>query len=46
MDYSTDDGVNWKWISTEGFHVSRKAKKGKDVFFAGGNGRIGKLIFN
>ncbi|MBK7883598.1 MAG: oxidoreductase, partial [Chitinophagaceae bacterium] len=26
VDYSTDDGVNWKWISTEGFHVSRKAK--------------------
>ncbi len=29
----------------DGFHVVRKAKKGKAVFFAGGKGRIGKLIY-
>ena len=46
VDYSTDDGTTWTWISKEGFHVCRKAKKGKAVFFAGGGGRIGKLILN
>ena len=43
VDYSTDEGQHWTWISKEGFHVVRKAKKGKAVFLAGGNGRIGKL---
>jgi photosystem II stability/assembly factor-like uncharacterized protein len=43
VDYSKDDGNTWSWISTEGFHVCKKAKKGKAVFFAG-NGKIGKLI--
>ena len=43
IDYSTDDGNTWVWISKEGFHVCKKAKKGKGVFFAG-NGKIGKLI--
>lgn len=43
VDYSSDEGINWNWISKESFHVCRKAKKGKAVFFAGGGGRIGKL---
>ncbi len=43
IDYSEDDGNNWRWISKESFHVCKKAKKGKAVFFAGG-GKIGKLI--
>jgi photosystem II stability/assembly factor-like uncharacterized protein len=43
VDYSKDDGKTWTLISTKGFNVCRKAKKGKSVFFAGGNGRIGKL---
>jgi photosystem II stability/assembly factor-like uncharacterized protein len=43
IDYSTDDGNAWAWISKEGFHVCKKAKKGKAVFFAGG-GKIGKFI--
>ena len=43
VDISTDDGTNWNWISKEGFHVCRKAKKGKAVFFAGSGGKIGKL---
>jgi len=43
VDYSKDDGRTWALISKDGFHVCRKAKKGKAVFFAG-NGRIGKLI--
>jgi photosystem II stability/assembly factor-like uncharacterized protein len=43
IDYSDDDGNYWKWISKESFHVCKKAKKGKAIFFAGG-GRVGKLI--
>ena len=44
VDYSTDEGNTWTWISKESFHVCRKAKSSKAVFFAGGNGRVGKLI--
>jgi hypothetical protein len=43
VDYTEDDGHTWKWISKESFHVCRKARKGKAVFLAGSNGRIGKL---
>ncbi len=43
VDYSKDDGKTFTWISKDGYHVCRKAKKGKSVFFAGGGGRIGKL---
>jgi photosystem II stability/assembly factor-like uncharacterized protein len=42
-DLSLDGGMNWKSISPEGFHVCRKAKKGKIVFLAGAGGRIAKL---
>jgi hypothetical protein len=45
VDISTDNGDNWQWISKESFHAVRKAKEGKAVFFSGGNGRIGKLIW-
>lgn len=43
VDYTKDDGNTFKSISKEGFHVCRKAKKGKVVFLAGSDGRIGKL---
>jgi photosystem II stability/assembly factor-like uncharacterized protein len=46
VDYSSDEGNNWQWISTESFHVCRKAKMGNAVFFAGNGGRIGKLLPN
>lgn len=44
VDFSSDDGMNWSVISTEGFHVCRKAKKGNSVFLAGGKGRIARLV--
>ena len=44
IDLSLDDGKNWKAISSESFHVVRKAKKGKTVYFAGNNGKIAKLV--
>jgi photosystem II stability/assembly factor-like uncharacterized protein len=43
VDFSADHGVNWKNISTAGFHVVKKSKKGQTVFFAGANGKLGKL---
>ena len=43
IDVSEDGGMNWKLISTESFHVCGKARKGKTVYLAGGNGRIAKL---
>jgi photosystem II stability/assembly factor-like uncharacterized protein len=44
IDLSTDSGITWRLISTDGFHVCRIAKRGKTVFLAGSNGRIAKLI--
>lgn len=44
VDISNDDGKTWSSISTEGFHVCRKAKKGKAVYLAGSGGRVGKLV--
>jgi hypothetical protein len=43
VDFSADGGKTWTWISKDGFHVCRKAKKGNAVYFAGGGGRVGKL---
>jgi photosystem II stability/assembly factor-like uncharacterized protein len=45
IDLSKDRGMNWQPVSKEGFHVCQKAKKGKAVFLAGGNGKIAKLIY-
>lgn len=45
VDYSTDGGNTWKWISQEGFHTCRIAKNGSAVFLAGANGKIGKLMY-
>jgi hypothetical protein len=45
VDISTDDGKNWNWISKTSFNVCRKAKKGNTVFFAGGGGRVGRLVY-
>ena len=45
VDYSSDEGLNWNWISKDSFHAVRKAKKGKAVYFSGGGGRIGKLVW-
>ena len=46
VDISEDGGMNWKMVSKESFHVCRKAKKGKAVFLAGRDGRIGKLVLS
>lgn len=43
VDYTIDNGQQFTWISKDGYHVCRKAKKGKAVYFAGGGGRVGKM---
>ncbi len=43
VDLSNDDGYTWISISSESFHVCRKAKNGESVFLAGGKGNIGKM---
>ncbi len=45
VDYSSDGGRNWRWISKEGFHVCRFAKAGTLLFLAGSNGKIGKVVW-
>jgi photosystem II stability/assembly factor-like uncharacterized protein len=44
VDFTSDDGKHFKLISKDGYHVCAKSKKGKTVYFAGGGGRIGKLV--
>lgn len=46
VDFSDDAGLNWRNISTEGFHVCRKAKNGSSVILAGSKGRIFKFEMN
>lgn len=43
VDISNDGGNNWTLISSESFHVCKKAKSGTAVFLAGKDGRIAKL---
>ncbi len=43
-EITNDNGYTWKPLTSTGFHAVRKAKTGNAVFFAGGNGRIGKLL--
>ncbi len=45
VDYSWDAGRTWRWISKEGFHVIRSAKSGMALYLAGGNGKIGKIVW-
>ncbi len=42
-DCSLDGGENWQILSSEGFNVCRKAKKGGSFFLAGSKGRIAKI---
>lgn len=40
IDLTVDNAIHFKKISDEGFHVCRKSKNGKKIFFAGSIGRI------
>ncbi|RPD43173.1 oxidoreductase [Chitinophaga barathri] len=39
-DLSTNGGQTWDALADEGFHAVRKAKKGNQIYLAGGKGRI------
>jgi hypothetical protein len=43
VDISRDSGMNWELISTQSFHICRKAKKESKIFLAGANGKIAIL---
>jgi photosystem II stability/assembly factor-like uncharacterized protein len=45
VDYSSDGGKNWKWISKEGFHVCRCSKLGAAIYLAGANGKVAKIVW-
>lgn len=43
VDISMDGGQNWQLLTTDGYHVVRRAKNGNWVLLAGANGRIAEL---
>ena len=43
IDYSSDGGESWKHLSDEGYYTIRFLND--SIAFAGGNGRVSKLIF-
>ncbi len=45
VDHSIDGGKTWVWISKEGFHVCRASKLGGAIYFAGGNGKVGRILW-
>jgi hypothetical protein len=45
VDYSSNGGKDWEWISKESFHVVRIAKYGSHIYLAGNNGKIGKVVW-
>ncbi len=45
VDRSIDGGKTWVWISKEGFHVCRASKLGGALYFAGSNGKVGRIIW-
>ena len=44
VDISTDGGNNWQLISSDSYNSCVKAKQGYEVFLAGKNGTIAKLV--
>ena len=45
VDYSSNGGKDWKWISKDSFHTCRIAKSGNTIYLAGNNGKVGKLVW-
>ena len=45
VDYSFNGGRTWQLISKEGFHVCHIAKQGSAIYLAGGNGKIGRIVW-
>lgn len=45
VDYSSDAGKNWEWISKESFNVCRASRMGTAFYLAGNKGTIAKLTW-
>ena len=45
VDYSTNGGKEWQWISKESFNVCRIAKLGTTIYLAGNNGKVAKILW-
>lgn len=45
VDRTVDGGKNWLLISNESFHVCRSSKLGGALYFAGNNGKVGKMYW-
>lgn len=45
VDYSSNSGRDWQWISKEGFNVCRISEYGYAIFLAGNNGKIAKITW-
>lgn len=45
VDISENGGMDWRSLSTDGYHVCTRSPKGRTVFLAGASGRIAKLIW-
>ncbi|MBM3431962.1 MAG: oxidoreductase [Bacteroidetes bacterium] len=43
VDVSENGGMDWRSISTNGYHVCVRSKKGNSIYLAGANGRIARL---
>jgi len=46
IDISVDGALHFRNISNEGFNICKRARNGKQVFFAGSNGRIATMNIN
>lgn len=45
VDYASDGGKNWQWISKESFNTVRIARQGTAIYLAGNNGRVAKITW-
>jgi photosystem II stability/assembly factor-like uncharacterized protein len=45
VDLTEDGGMTWKNITSTGYHVVKKAKKGKGIYLAGAQGKIARLAW-
>ncbi len=45
VDYSSNGGKEFQWISKESFHVCRIARQGKTIYLAGAGGKVGKITW-
>lgn len=45
VDYSSNGGKEFQWISKESFNVCRIAKLGTTIYLAGNNGKVAKIVW-